>query len=53
MALRDLRAFGRSWDLLVEREGDQQKVTVTSDGRTIFTASGPAGKIWQVKFPAG
>ena len=52
MSLRDIRAFGRSWDLTVSREGDLQKITVTSEGLTIFTASGPAGKTYQVKFPA-
>jgi hypothetical protein len=50
MALRDLRAFGRSWDLVVERDGDQQKVTVSSKGEMIMTGSGPAGKMYSVKF---
>ena len=49
MALRDLRAFGRSWDMVVEREGVLQKVTITSDGKTIFTSTGPAGKCYRVK----
>ena len=48
MALHDLRAFGRSWDIVVERSGDRQKVTVTSGGRTIMTGSGPAGKTYPV-----
>jgi hypothetical protein len=51
MALRDLRAFGRSWDLVVTREGDLLKTTVTSEGREIFSASAPAGKTHQVVFP--
>jgi hypothetical protein len=51
MALRDARAFGRGWDLVVERDGDGQKVTVTTGGQVLFTASGPAGKTYQVKFP--
>ena len=50
MALRDLRAFGRSWDMVVERQGDGQKVTVTSGGKIVFTGSGPAGKTYTVKF---
>jgi hypothetical protein len=33
MALRDLRAFGRAWDLVVERAGNQQSITVTSGGQ--------------------
>jgi hypothetical protein len=50
MALRDARAFGRAWDLVVERSGAQQKVTVSSSGRTIMTAVGPAGKTYSVTF---
>lgn len=51
MALRDVRAFGRSWDLVVERQGDLQKVMVTSGGRTVLTGTGPAGRTYQVAFP--
>jgi len=53
MALRDLRAFGRSWDLVVERVGDQQKVTVRSGGKTLMTGLGPAGKTYSLTFPSG
>jgi len=53
MALRDLRAFGRAWDLVVERAGDQQKVAVRSDGKTVMTGRGPAGKTYSVTFPVG
>jgi hypothetical protein len=53
MALRDLRAFGRAWDLVVERAGDQQKVTVRSGGKTVMTGRGPAGKTYSVTFPVG
>jgi len=52
MALRDLRAFGRSWDLVVERVGDQQKVTVRSGGKTLMTGLGPAGKTYSLTFPS-
>ncbi len=52
MALRDLRAFGRGWDLAVERDGDRQKVTVTSNGLTILTDTGLAGKTYRVAFPS-
>jgi hypothetical protein len=51
MALRDIRTFGRSWDLVVARDGDQQKVTVSSKGRILMTGSGPAGKTYFVTFP--
>jgi hypothetical protein len=50
MALRDVRAFGRAWDWVVERGDDQQKVTVTGGGQTIMTGSGPAGKTYAVTF---
>jgi hypothetical protein len=53
MALRDLRAFGRAWDLVVERDGDQQKVTVCSGGKTVMTGRGPAGKTYSVTLPDG
>ena len=51
MALRDMRAFGRSWDLVVERAGAEQKITVSSGGRTIMKGVGPEGKTYQVTFP--
>ena len=50
MALRDMRAFGHTWDLLVERDGEQQKVTVTSAGKTVLSATGPVGKTYSVTF---
>ncbi len=50
MALRDVRAFGQAWDLVVERDGDQQKITVTRGGKTVMTGTGPAGKTYQVSF---
>ena len=53
MALRDLRAFGQAWDLVVERAGDQQKVTVRSGGKTLMTGLGPAGKTYSLIFPHG
>jgi hypothetical protein len=53
MALRDLRAFGRAWDLVVEHAGDQQKVTVRSRGKTVMSGLGPAGKTYSVTFPKG
>ncbi len=50
MALRDLRAFGQPWDLVVERVGDKQRITVSSGGKVVFTGTGPAGKSYSVKF---
>lgn len=51
MALRDVRAFGRAWDIVVERVGDKQKITVTSGGQTVMTGTGPVGKTYSVTFP--
>jgi hypothetical protein len=50
MALRDLRAFGHAWDIVVERDGGEQKVTVSSNGQTLMSGSGPAGKSYAVTF---
>ncbi len=50
MALRDMGAFGQTWDLVVERTNDQQKVTVTSGGKTVMTSVGPADKTYAVTF---
>ncbi len=51
MALRDLRAFGRSWDLVVEREGGRQKVTIKLDGKVLTSDSGPPGRTYPIIFP--
>jgi hypothetical protein len=51
MALRDMRAFGHAWDMVVQRTEDQQKVTVSNtDGRIIFTDVGPTGKTYTISF---
>ena len=50
MALREVKAFGKTWDLVVEREGNLQKVTITSGGRTVLSETGPAGKTHVVSF---
>jgi hypothetical protein len=51
MALRDARAFGASWDLVVERVGDREKVTVISRDREILSVTGPPGQTHAVKLP--
>lgn len=48
MALRDVRAFGCAWDLVVERDGAQQKVTVVREGKQVFSGSGPAGTAYAI-----
>jgi hypothetical protein len=36
MALRSIRAFGRTWDLVVERNRTQMRVTVEHAGKRVF-----------------
>jgi len=51
MALRDMRAFGQAWDMVVERDGTQQKITISnSGGKVLFTDTGPAGKTYSFSF---
>ena len=53
MALRDMRAFGHAWDLVVERVDGKQKVTVSNASKykeVIFADVGPAGKTYSVSF---
>jgi len=51
MALRDVRAFGHSWDMVVERAGDGQRTTIRgTDGRVVFSGVGPAGTTHSVSF---
>lgn len=50
MALRDLRTFGKSWDIIVERVGDQLKTTVITNGKTELTETAEAGKTHTVNF---
>jgi hypothetical protein len=50
MALREVKAFGKTWDIVVEREGNLQKVTITSDGRTLLSEIAPAGKAHRIRF---
>jgi hypothetical protein len=35
MALRSVRAFGRNFDVVVERRGQKQHLTIIQDGRTV------------------
>lgn len=43
MALRSVRAFGREWDLVVERQGAQFAVTVVVVGHAAQTSTIAAG----------
>jgi hypothetical protein len=53
MALRDMRAFGHSWDMIIERLDGQQKITIRlndEEKKVIFTGTGSAGKTYSVSF---
>ncbi len=50
MALKDVRAFNRSWDLVVERNGELQNVTVRSGEKVLLEVSGKPGETYQVQF---
>jgi len=53
MALRDMRAFGQSWDMIIERLDGQQKITIRlndAEKKVIFTGTGSAGKTYPVSF---
>lgn len=50
MALHEIHAFGKAWDLVVERVGDKQKITVNSGGKLIFSGTGKSGKSYSIKF---
>ncbi len=52
MALRDMRAFGHAWNMVVERDGGLQKITVSNrNEKIIFSDVGPAGKTYSVSLP--
>ncbi len=36
MTLRSVHAFGRTWDLVVERQGAHVRVTVEQDGKRVY-----------------
>ncbi len=51
MALRDVRAFGHAWDMVVQRDGARQKITISdSKGKLMFTDAGPAGRTYLFSF---
>jgi hypothetical protein len=50
MALRSVRAFGRNFDVVVERKGDGQHLTVTAAGKTIAEQDLAAGESADIKF---
>ena len=51
MALRSVRAFGRNFDVVVERKGDGQHLTVTAGGKTVAEQDLAAGESADIKLP--
>ena len=51
MALRSVRAFNRNFDLVVERKGEGQLVTVLEKGKTIASHELAIGKAVEIKLP--
>ena len=51
MALRSVRAFNRNFDLIVERKGDGQLITVLEKGKTIASHELAIGKSVEIKLP--
>jgi hypothetical protein len=51
MALRSIRAFGRDFDLVVERAGEGVKVVVQINGRGVMEQVVPAGGEITMNFP--
>jgi hypothetical protein len=52
MALRSIRAFGRSWDLMVERKTPTRwRVAVEQGGKRVFDRSIPPGEPVEVVLP--
>ena len=51
MALRSVRAFGRNFDLVVERKGDGQLLTVIQNGKTVASHELALGKSIEIKLP--
>ena len=51
MALRSIRAFGRNFDVMVERKGEGQLLTVLQNGKTVASHDLAHGKSIEIKLP--
>lgn len=51
MALRSVRAFGRNFDVVVERRGLKQHLTVTSSGQTVTELDLASGESTEIHLP--
>ena len=51
MALRSVRAFGRNFDVVVERKGDGQLITVIQNGKTVASHVLAHGKSIEIELP--
>jgi hypothetical protein len=50
MQLKNVRAFGQSFDIRVKREGEKQRVEVVSGGRAVFSRLLSGGESASVGF---
>ncbi len=51
MALRSVRAFGRTFDVVVDRKGNGQHLTVTAGGKTVAEQDLATGESAEIKLP--
>jgi hypothetical protein len=51
MALRSVRAFGRNFDVVVERKGDGQLLTVIQNGKTVASHDLAPGSSADITLP--
>ncbi len=51
MALRSIRAFGRTWDLVVERQGTRVRVIVEQAGKRIYDRNVAPGRTVEIVLP--
>ena len=51
MALRSIRAFDRTWDLVVERQGAQERVIVDQAGKRVYDRTVAPGATVEIVLP--
>jgi hypothetical protein len=51
MALRSVRAFNRTWDLVVERKGTQVRILVEQAGKRVYDRTVAPGTTAEIVLP--
>jgi hypothetical protein len=51
MALRSVRAFDRTFDVVVERRGEGLRLTVTKEGKTVAEKELKTGDSAEIQLP--